>query len=81
MKSDLIGCMAICEAKDFYPELGQAIGMPCGKKKERNRLKRACFRLLMGNPARRSEKGQARWERGSPALADSRRRPGTDQGG
>lgn len=57
----LLRYLGICQSPDLYHEVAHVLKMHCRDKKERNKVKRAFLKLLMGNPELRTEEWEERW--------------------
>lgn len=60
---DLLEWIEISQAGQIYEACAETFGMPCGDRMERNRVKRAVYCLLMGDPAKWGPRTRHRWDR------------------
>lgn len=63
INSDLSEYLSACQSGEFYSILADALGLPCKTIQERNKVKRSCFWIMMGNPDAWTARGKDRWNR------------------
>src|SRR5262249_45120482 len=74
---DVIDFQAVCQNGQFYSEMAKAWGIPSITRRERNKVKRRCFKYLLFGPVRHRHPAwlalERRWLDVANVLADLKR--------